>query len=92
MKHQMDQGNQDPVCTAFGKDFVVLAHSSVSADPGERTLRDPSLAQHGEANDVVASLDDVQDPTAERFRPGPPFSCVAAVGPDLTNAIAADHT
>ena len=82
MEHQIDHGDQDHALAAGWEHLVVLAHSSVTADPGKGAFHAPSLGQHDEANGVAASLDNVQYPPAEGLGPSNEFACVTSVRPD----------
>ena len=63
---------------AFGERLVVFAQTAVAAEPGERAFDDPSPGQDHEARQVVAALDDLQDPATELPRPLDQLPGVAA--------------
>ena len=83
MDHDVDHDQVDHRFTGGWKRFVVLAHSTIPADPPKGALYDPALRQHGEADERVGTFHDFQYPTAEQLRPSDQFARVAAVGPDF---------
>ena len=83
MNHHVDHDEVDHRFAGGRKHFVVLAHSTIPADPCEGALHDPAFGQHRKADDRVGTFDDVQRPTAERFGPFDQLARVAAIGPDF---------
>jgi len=82
MKHQVDHRKVDHGFAAGGEHFIVFAHSPVSPDPSEGALDDPSPGKHREADDVIASLDNLQHPTTHGLRPFDEFTRIPSVCPN----------
>ena len=81
MEHRIGHGNEDHRLAALGQGFVVLGQSSVLAQPGKRTLNDPSFGQH---NELVQqrTLDDFDKASIPATRPIDEAPGIAAVGKD----------
>jgi len=82
MKHQVDHHKVDHGFATGGERFVVFAHSPVSPDPPEGALDDPPSGKHREADDVIASLYNLQHPTAYGLRPFDEFTRIPSVCPN----------
>lgn len=78
----MDHRPVDHRFAALCESFIVLAQSTVPAEPRKRPFHDPTFGQDDEAGDIAQTLDNLQRPAAKRLRPSDELSRVAAVGPD----------
>ena len=86
MNHQVDHHDKDHGFTAGGEHLVVLAHPPIPADPAEGPLHDPTPRQDHKADDIIAALDDLQNPVSKRSRPFDQFARIATVRPDQLQA------
>lgn len=84
-EHETDHREADEGCDGCGMTLEVPHQSSVSADPGEGPLDDPSFWQHDEAVEV-GTLDDLDLPVTGgghdrgHFRP-----LISSIGEDSLN-------
>ena len=78
----MDHSHVNHRFAAFRQRFVVLAQTTIAAEPGKGSLDDPTFGQNLEAGDIVAALDDLQDPVAQFSGPLDQFPGVSSIGPD----------
>ncbi len=86
MNHQVDHHDKDHGFTAGGEHLVVLAHPTIPADPAEGPLHDPTLRQDHKADDIIATLDDFQNPVSKRSRPFNQFASITTVRPNQLQA------
>ena len=82
VKHEVYHGDADQGLTAFRQFFVVFAQAPVSPKPSKGSFDDPAVRQEFETLHVVASFDNLQNPTAQLLRPLDQFSRIAAIGPN----------
>ena len=85
-EHQLDHCNVNHGFTCVGEIFVVLAQPPISSQPTESSFHHPTSGQHFESRNVIASFDDFQYPAGQIMEPIDQLSCIAAVGPDQTEA------
>jgi len=85
MNHQIDHGNINHRFAALWQRFVIFTQSSIFAQPGKRTLNDPTFGQHHELVKIVA-LDDFNHAATSALAPIDQLTRVAAVGPDQLQA------
>lgn len=78
----MDHRQVNHRLAAFRQRLVVLAQTTITAEPGEGSLHDPTLGQNPKAGDIVATFDDLQSPVAQFVRPRDQFSGVSSIGPN----------
>ena len=78
----MRHGQVNDRLAALGQRFVILAQAPVAAEPSEGPFGDPSLGQDHEAAQIVAPLDDLENPAAQLSCPVDQVSGVPSVGPD----------
>lgn len=60
----MGHGNIDEGLAGFRDLLIVLAQATIVVQPSEGAFHDPPTGQHLESLDLVAPLDDFQQPTA----------------------------
>src|SRR5262245_59534138 len=87
-EHQMNHSQVDPRLARLFGPLVILAHPTVSPQPGERPLHDPPPLEHFELLLLLLRLirvpyDQLQDPAAEFFGPLGDAPVVDPVGQDL---------
>jgi hypothetical protein len=78
----MDHSHVNHRFAAFRQRFVVLAQTTIAAEPGKGSFDDPTFGQNLETGDVVAALDDLQDPVAQFSGPLDQFAGIPPIGPD----------
>jgi hypothetical protein len=95
MNHQVDHGNLNHRFTALRQRLVVFTQPTISAQPAERSLHDPSLRQYDERAHI-RSFHDLDHAAKRLFRPRHELAGIAAVRPDelepsKTSAEPLDH-
>jgi hypothetical protein len=84
-KHETDHCEADEGCDGCGMAFKVSHQTSVSTDPGEGPLDDPSFWQHDEAVEI-GTFDDLDLPaTGGRYDRGHFRSLISSIGEDPFN-------
>ena len=78
----MDHRQVNHRLAAFRQRLVVLAQTTIAAEPSKGSLDDPTLGQNAEAGDIVAAFDDLQEPVAQFSRPLDQFSGISPIGPN----------
>ncbi len=86
MNHQIDHCDKYHRFTAGGQHFIVLAHPPIPTDPAEGPLHDPTLRQDRKADDLIATLDDLQNPVSKRSRPFDQFARITTIRPNQLQA------
>lgn len=66
----------------FNENLIILTQSTKPAEPCKRPFDNPAMGQEFETHRVIGSLNDLQDPLTEVFRPIDQLSRVSAVSPD----------
>jgi len=82
-QHDADHGEADECRDGSGIALEIPCETTAAADPGDRSLDDPSLRYDREADCGVGPLDDVDHPGAgSRSGSGCFWTLIAAVGKD----------
>ena len=82
MQHDVNHRNADHGFATVGQGLVVLAESTILAEPAEGSLNDPPSRQEDESLLLDGPLDDIEDPVAELRRPIDEGAGVASIGPN----------
>ncbi len=91
MNHEVDHCNVNHGLTAVGQGFVVLAQSSVLAEPAERPFNDPAFGQYNERV-RVRPFDNLDHTFEPLFGDANKLTGVPAIGPDqLQSTEQTDH-
>ena len=86
MNHHIDHGNTYHGFTALNQRLIVFGKSSILAQPGERTLNNPSLG-HDDKPVRIRSFNDFNDPAIPAHRPIHKLPGITAIGPDHFKAL-----
>ena len=78
----MTHSYMNPSLRAFSQSFVVFAEPSVSAQPPEGALHNPSARQHLKAMAVLGALDHLNQPASQTVSPIHQMPCVGSIRPD----------
>jgi hypothetical protein len=82
-EHDADHGETDEGRDGSGIALEISGETTEATDPGDCSFDDPSFRQHLEADCIVGSLDDVDQPGTRSSSSGSRFrTLVAAVGID----------
>ena len=81
-EHQLNHGNLDHRFTGLGEVLVVLAQTTVSAQPTEGPLDNPAPWQDMKTDSLIAPFHDFQDPLARGFDPLDQLTRIGTVGPN----------
>lgn len=86
MQHEVDHRQIDKILACARVEFIILAQPTVSAQPCECPLDDPTMWQHLEADNLIAAPDNFQSPTGILLDPILQLARVAGIGPDQFQA------
>ena len=78
----MDHRHVNHCFAAFCQRLVVLAQTTIAAEPGKGSLDNPTLGQNLETGGIVAAFDDLQDPVAQFSGPLDQLAGIPPIGPD----------